>query len=116
MIAQDLIPRTPTEDLKYLQDTLYVINGKWKLLILCSLCHGNRRFRDIQRSIPKITTRMLSKELRELEMNKLIRRDVHADIPVRIEYSTTDYCKLLAPVIQDMINWGREHHHVIKEI
>ena len=56
----------------YVQDTLYVLGGKWKLLIILALSNGNSRFTEIRKSIPKITTRMLSKELKELEINKLI--------------------------------------------
>ena len=58
-------PRNQQEEIQALQDTLYVLGGKWKLPIINSICNGNKRFRDIERSIPGITTRMLSKELKE---------------------------------------------------
>ena len=101
------------KDMMYVQDTLYVLGGKWKLLIILALSNGDNRFTEIRKSIPKITTRMLSKELKELEINKLIARTVHDDYPVWIEYSFTEYSKALAPIIAEMIKWSGNH---IKEI
>ena len=80
-----------------------------------SICNGNKRFREIERSIPGITTRMLSKELKEMEMNKLITRTVYPDTPVLVEYSPTAYCKTFGHIIQAMIDWGRAHRKVIVE-
>ena len=102
------------DDMKYLQDTLYVLNGKWKLLIILSVCSGFSRFRDIQRSIPGITSRMLSKELKELEMNKFVARTVYGESPVRVEYTNTSYCKTFNTLIQEMIAWGKQHHQTLK--
>lgn len=67
-------------ELKYLQDTLYVISGKWKLQILFTISKGHSRYRDILRNIPGLTSRMLSKELKELEMNKIVARKVYDDV------------------------------------
>ncbi|WP_312285876.1 winged helix-turn-helix transcriptional regulator [Chryseobacterium gleum] len=78
-----------TEELRALQDTLCFIGGKWRIPIINSICNGNRRFRKIERSIPGITTRMLSKELKEMELNKLVKRTVYPEIPVLIEYEPT---------------------------
>ena len=102
-------PRSQPEEVQALQDTIYVIGGKWRLPIINSICNGNKRFRDIQRSIPGITTRMLSRELKEMELNKLITRTVYADIPVSVEYESTDYCKTFGPIILAMIDWGKKH-------
>jgi DNA-binding HxlR family transcriptional regulator len=104
------------EELKYLRDTLYVMGGKWKLPILFSLSKGINRFKEIQRSIPGITSRVLSKELKELEMNKIIVRNVNEDIPVRIGYEITDYCESFDPIIRLMINWGREHRSFLSHL
>jgi DNA-binding HxlR family transcriptional regulator len=97
------------EALKYLQDFLYVINGKWKLLILAAIHEGSNRFRDIQRSVPPITTRVLSKELKELEQNQLIVRTVYDDSPVSVVYTPTEYSRSLFPVIEEMVLWGKSH-------
>jgi DNA-binding HxlR family transcriptional regulator len=106
-------PRIQPDELQALQDTIYVIGGKWKLPIINSICNGNRRFREIERSIPGITTRMLSRELREMEMNKLIVRTVHPDYPVRVEYTSTEYCKSFGSIMFEMIKWGKQHREEI---
>jgi DNA-binding HxlR family transcriptional regulator len=92
----------------YIQTTLTAINGKWKLPILMSMYGGKSRFRDIQRNIPKITTRVLSKELKDLEASKLIIRIVHDSYPVSIEYKLTTYSHTLTPVVDEMIKWGKQ--------
>jgi DNA-binding HxlR family transcriptional regulator len=93
----------------YVQKTLTAINGKWKLPILMSMYAGKNRFRDIQRNIPAITTRVLSKELKDLEADKLIIRIVHDTHPVSIEYKLTTYSFTLTPVVDEMIKWGKQH-------
>jgi DNA-binding HxlR family transcriptional regulator len=105
--------RNQPEEVQALQDTIYVIGGKWRLPIINSICNGNKRFREIERSIPGITTRMLSKELKDMEMNKLITRTVYDETPVLVEYESTDYCKTFGPVILAMIAWGKEHRKKI---
>lgn len=106
-------PRDQKEEVQALQDTLYVLSGKWKLPIINSLCNGNKRFRDIERSIPGITTRMLSRELKEMEANQLLERKVTADTPVLVEYLVTDYCHSFGDIILEMIKWGKEHREKV---
>jgi DNA-binding HxlR family transcriptional regulator len=103
------------QKIKYVQDTLYVVSGKWKLPILIAMNNGNRRFRDIQRAVPNITTKVLSKELKDLEINKLVIRSVYDSYPVVIEYTVTPYCKSLTPLVDEMIIWGRNHRQKISE-
>jgi DNA-binding HxlR family transcriptional regulator len=105
--------RNQKEELRALQDTLYFIGGKWRIPVINSICNGNRRFREIERSIPGITTRMLSRELKEMEMNKLLKRTVYTDSPVLIEYEPTQYCRSFGKIIQAMINWGKEHREIV---
>jgi len=92
----------------YAQTTLAAISGKWKVPILMSMYAGKSRFRDIQRNIPRITTRVLSKELKELEASKLILRVVHDGYPVSIEYKLTTFSFTLTPVVDEMIKWGKQ--------
>lgn len=99
----------------YVQDTLYVISGKWRLPILIAMYYGNKRFRDIQRAVPNITTRVLSKELKELEANKLIVRKVYDSSPVLIEYTSSPYCKSLHPLVEEMAKWGKNHRDKIRQ-
>lgn len=96
------------------QDTLETISGKWKLLILHALNIETLRFKKLCQEID-ITPRMLSKELKDLEMNKLIQRIVYDTKPVTVEYSITDYGKTLGKVILEMKNWGLTHRKKIMQ-
>ncbi|HRO70982.1 MAG TPA: helix-turn-helix domain-containing protein [Chitinophagaceae bacterium] len=95
------------------KDALDVLNGKWKLPIIIALSFGNKRFSEISKEIPKITDRMLSKELRDLEMNKLVKRTVYDSIPVTVEYSLTEYGNSLDKVINELRKWGLQHRKLI---
>ncbi|SFF23293.1 winged helix-turn-helix transcriptional regulator [Spirosoma endophyticum] len=115
-MVRDIDQSTKAKEFDALLDTLYVIGGKWKIPIIHAICSANRqRFREIERSVTGITSRMLARELKEMEMNRLITRTVYAETPVRIEYEVTDYCKTLVPMIQSMIDWGMLHRQKIKE-
>ena len=91
------------------RDALDILNGKWKLPILISLSFGNKRFRQIAGEIPRITDRMLSKELKDLEINLLVKRTVYDSSPVIVEYSMTEYGKSLDKVIEELAKWGIRH-------
>lgn len=95
------------------RDALDVINGKWKLPIIISISVGNERFTDIQNSIPDISPKVLSKELKELEQNKLIKRTVTADYPVKIIYQAEPYADTLTPIIYALKEWGEKHREKI---
>ncbi|WP_034752094.1 winged helix-turn-helix transcriptional regulator [Chryseobacterium daeguense] len=95
--------------LKPVRDTLDVINGKWKLQIIISLDAGNKRFTEIERSIPKLTSKVLAKELRELEQNGLVERVVKDTYPVSIEYFPTEHTKTLHTVVASLKDWGENH-------
>ncbi len=97
------------QKIKYLQDTLYTISGKWKLPILMAMYGGACRFSEIQRSVSAITTKVLSKELKDLEEHKLISRAVDEAYPLTITYHLTPYAFTLTPMVDEMINWGRNH-------
>jgi DNA-binding HxlR family transcriptional regulator len=91
------------------RDALDVINGKWKLQILISISAGNNRFREIERSIPKINPKVLAKELKDLEEHKLIKRTVFDDSPVLVEYTLLPYAESLGGVIKALRDWGINH-------
>ncbi len=95
------------------KDTLEVIGGKWKILILISLWEGNKHFREIERSIPKLSTKVLAKELKDLESNKLVVRTIINGFPVRTEYTPTEYSKTLQQVIKELHKWGLNHRKEI---
>jgi DNA-binding HxlR family transcriptional regulator len=86
-----------------------VLNGKWKLPIIGSLLYGKKRFKELERDIPKITPRMLSKELKELEINSIITRTVQNTIPVKVEYELSASGRSLNTVLDAMITWGKQH-------
>jgi DNA-binding HxlR family transcriptional regulator len=88
---------------------LGVIGGKWKPLILFYLKDGLRRFSDLRRSIPEVTQKMLTDQLRELERDGIVHRKVYAQVPPKVEYSLTDYGKTLCPVLKAMATWGSKH-------
>lgn len=92
-----------------INDTLNVISGKWKLPILASLLYGKNRFKDLQENIDKITPRMLSKELKDLEVNGVVSRKVYNSTPVRIEYELTESGRNITKVLDAMIDWGLVH-------
>src|SRR6476620_8241442 len=91
------------------RDALDILSGKWKLPIIIALSFGNRRFSELARQIPGITDKMLSKELRELEMNELVKRTVYDALPVIVEYSMTAYGKTLEKLIEALQEWGMKH-------
>lgn len=92
-----------------IQDTLMVVGGKWKLILLAILITGGKkRFRELSREAG-ISPRILSKELSELEMNELVSRTVCSTRPVTVEYAVTTYSETLLEVITAMDKWGRQH-------
>jgi DNA-binding HxlR family transcriptional regulator len=92
-----------------INDTLNVITGKWKLPIIGSLIYGKKRFKELEREIPKITPRMLSKELKDLEMNGIVKRTVYDTTPVTVEYEVTEAGRSLKSVLDKMVEWGLAH-------
>ncbi len=94
-------------------DTLNVISGKWKLPIIATMLKERQRFSEIQKQIPKISPRMLSKELRELELNGVVVRTVHNTTPVLIEYGLSDSGKKIMDVLDKMVEWGLNHRELI---
>ena len=97
------------ERLLPINDTLDILRGKWKIQILASLYFGKKRFKVLQRDVMGISARMLAKELRDLEMNELVVRNVYDSMPVTVEYELSSYGKTLKQIIIDLENWGVKH-------
>lgn len=89
--------------------TLSVIGGKWKLIILYILKDEKKRFGEIQKIISGITQKMLTKQLRELEVDGIILRKVYPVVPPKVEYSLTEHGKSLMPIVDAMSTWGETH-------
>lgn len=103
------VKKCPAEFILAVNDTLNVLSGKWKLPIISALLFGRKRFKEIEREIPRITPRMLSKELKDLEMNGIVTRTVYNTIPVTVEYELTKSGRSLDDVVDTMITWGLQH-------
>jgi len=95
------------------RDALQVLNGRWKLPIIISLSFGVKRFKQISNEINGITDRMLSKELKDLELNQLVKRTVYDSFPPTVEYSITEHGETLEKVISELRNWGLSHRKKI---
>jgi DNA-binding HxlR family transcriptional regulator len=96
-----------------IRDALYVLNGKWKLPLILTLSEGPMRFKDIQRSLGEITPKVLSKELKELELNEFIVRTVYSTTPVTVTYQLTPYSQSLDNVLHELRDWGIQHRQRI---
>jgi DNA-binding HxlR family transcriptional regulator len=94
-------------------DALEILNGKWKLPIMISLLFDKKRFKEISREMNGITDKMLSKELKELEMNQLITRTVYDTFPPTVEYAITEHGRSLNKVLVPLRNWGVDHRKKI---
>jgi DNA-binding HxlR family transcriptional regulator len=95
------------------QDTINVINGKWKAAIIYSLAHNKKRYSELLKQIPKMNPRMLSKELKDLEANGVITRTVYDTVPVTIEYELTKSGQAFKDeVLEVMLKWGLKHRKI----
>lgn len=88
------------------ETTLEIIGGRWKVLILRELFSGTKRFSELQRLLAGITQKMLTQQLRELEQDGLVHRQVYPVVPPKVEYSLTDLGQTLQPVLKAMHEWG----------
>lgn len=104
------------KELQAMQDALDIISGRWKMQIIALLCNGEFRYSELEIGIPKISPRMLSKELKDLEINGLVERKVYDSMPVKVTYKLADYGYTLVPLIIELTNWGKAHREkIIKE-
>jgi DNA-binding HxlR family transcriptional regulator len=89
--------------------TLALIGGKWKSLILWRLGDNTLRFSELRKSMPQVTQKMLTQQLRELEEDGLVRRHVYTQVPPRVEYSLTEAGKSILPILNSMCEWGLQY-------
>jgi DNA-binding HxlR family transcriptional regulator len=102
-------PSAPVRLTCAVETTLKILGGRWKVLILRELLVGTQRFNQLHRSLPGITQKMLTQQLRELEEDGIIRRQVYPQVPPKVEYSLTPLGESLDPVLQAMHEWGVKH-------
>lgn len=88
--------------------TMNYIGGKWKTVVLWYLRKDAKRFSELKRHIPEITEKMLSMQLKQLELDGIVQRKVYAEVPPRVEYFLTEEGKTLLPLLEEMAAWGRK--------
>ena len=102
------------EEVMAVHDAMDVLHGKWKISIISSICYYNkRRFSDILVDVAGISNKMLSQELKDLEINKLVKRTVLDTQPITVQYELTEYGRTLQTIINNLAEWGRAHRKVI---
>ena len=101
--AKKELPACPVET------TLTLIGDKWKVLILRDLMPGTKRFGELKRSVGNVSQKVLTAQLRAMEANELVHREVYAEVPPRVEYSLTELGKSLKPILDSMWAWGDEY-------
>ena len=94
-----------------IRDALEVLSGKWKIQIIIAISAGNNRFREIERAVTGITSKVLTKELKDLEEHQLIRRTVYTGTPVVVSYTLDEYAESLENVIMALNEWGTGHRN-----
>ena len=97
------LPACPVET------TLTLIGDKWKVLILRDLMPGTKRFGELKKSIGTVSQKVLTAQLRDMEENGLVHREVYAEVPPRVEYTLTETGYSLRPVLDAMVAWGTEY-------
>ena len=109
VLQNEAVKDCPKQLILALSDTMNAVSGKWKLPIIAALFRGRNRFKDLLQNIERITPRMLSKELKELEITGIIIRSVSHQTPMLIEYTLTKSGNQIIDVIDAMIDWGLTH-------
>ena len=94
---------------------LTTIGDKWTLVVVATLVGGRRRFTEVQREIDGISHRMLTKTLRDLEHDGLVSREVHAEVPPRVEYALTPLGRTLLDPVDGLVRWVEEHGRTVIE-
>ena len=96
-------------------DALYVLNGKWKIPLILSLVQSSKRFNEIQNDVSGISPKILANELKHLELNDFITRNVYPTTPVTIIYEATEYSRTLQNVMRELSAWGGQHREKVKQ-
>ena len=99
--------------LRDVQDVIDIIGGRWRGAILASLCDKEKRFNELKRDLGTITPRTLTKELKYLELNKLVSREVESENSISVAYRLTKHGKSLEPLIGQIVLWGQKHRKII---
>lgn len=109
MLTKEELPACPVAT------TVQLIGNKWKLLILRNLLAGTQRFNEIRKTIPGISQKLLTENLRSMEEDGIITRTVYAEVPPRVEYSLSDLGKTMRPIFKAMEIWGTGYQELINK-
>ena len=101
------------KELQVIQDIMGIVQGRWKMQIIALVCNKEFRYSELEKGIPKISSRMLSKEFKDLVIKGLVKRKVYDSTPVKVTYKLADYGYKLVPLIIELTNWGLEHRKMI---
>ena len=104
-----MIPKTENLPACPVETTLMLIGDKWKVLILRDLMPGTKRFGELKKSIGNVSQKVLTAQLRDMESNGLVHREVYAEVPPRVEYSLTELGRSLKPILDAMVECGTEY-------
>lgn len=110
---------TRKHDVEYgcpVETALDVIGGKWKGMVIYRLLDGTARFNELKRLMPRVTQRVLTLQLRELERDGVIERKVYPEVPPKVEYSLTEFGRGLKPILTMMSDWGERYHEEIRKL
>lgn len=91
-----------------LTTSMNIIGGKWKIVIIGHLMNGEKRFGELKREVQGITQKMLTQQLREMESDGLVHREIYKEIPPKVEYSLTDFGKSLSPILNELWVLGQK--------
>ena len=106
-LAEKVVEWTPVSAAHAVEETLKMLEGRWKLLILFQLFGGQvKRFSELEKAIPAVTQKMLAQQLRQLEKDGVVRRVIYPEVPPKVEYSLTEWGQSLCPVLDALLKWA----------
>ena len=106
-LAEKVVEWTPVSAAHAVEETLKMLEGRWKLLILFQLFGGQvNRFSELEKAIPAVTQKMLAQQLRQLEKDGVVRRVIYPEVPPKVEYSLTEWGQSLCPVLDALLKWA----------
>jgi len=98
-----------------IMDAMYVISGKWRIPITIALMEGNRRFSEIMKEVPKIASKVLAQQLKEMELNGFVEKKIYNETTTRIEYELTEYSWSIKPIILTLRDFGIMHREKLRQ-
>ena len=105
-----LLKQYKNKKIKYpIELVVFLLGDKWKFIILCKLLKGTKRFGELEKSIGNISSKVLTQQLKDLEVFGFVSRKTYDQIPPRVEYSVTEFGKTLIPIMKAMFDWGMEY-------